>query len=184
MQNLNRMMIFYQVVKLGSFTKAAQVLNVAKSAVSRHVTILENEVGAMLLNRTTRQLRVTKVGQIYYQGCQRIIEETKFMQNEVSVLQNQPVGSLRIAATNSIGNMYIAPLIVKFMRLYPSINIDLMLQDQVINMVEEGIDVSVRVGWLKDSNLVAKKNINVKNGFNSESKIRQTIRPSCHTQRT
>ena len=157
MQNLNRMMIFYQVVKLGSFTKAAQVLNVAKSAVSRHVTILENEVGAMLLNRTTRQLRVTKVGQIYYQGCQRIIEETKFMQNEVSVLQNQPVGSLRIAATNSIGNMYIAPLIVKFMRLYPSINIDLMLQDQVINMVEEGIDVSVRVGWLKDSNLVAKK---------------------------
>ncbi len=157
MQNLNRMMIFYHVVDSGSFTDAAKVLKMAKSAVSRHISLLENEIGAKLLNRTTRQLSLTNVGQIYYLSCQRIIEETQFMQNEISVLQNQPVGSLKIAATNSIGNVYIAPLIVEFMRLYPKINIDLMLQDQVIDMVEEGVDVSVRVGWLKDSNLVAQK---------------------------
>lgn len=141
MQNLNRMMIFYHVVDSGSFTDAAKVLNMAKSAVSRHITLLENEVGVRLLSRTTRQLSLTKVGQIYYQSCQKIVEETQFMQNEISVLQNQPVGSLKIAATNSIGNIYIAPLIVEFMRLYPNINIDLMLQDQVIDMVEEGVDV-------------------------------------------
>ena len=157
MQNLNRMMIFYHVVDSGSFTDAAKVLKMAKSAVSRHITLLESEVGARLLNRTTRQISLTKVGQIYYQSCQRIVEETQFMQNEISVLQNQPVGSLKIAATNSIGNIYIAPLIVEFMRLYPNINVDLRLQDQVIDMVEEGVDVSIRVGWLKDSNLVAKK---------------------------
>jgi len=157
MQNLNRMMVFYHVVDLGSFTEAAKVLNMAKSAVSRHISLLEKEAGTSLLNRTTRRLSLTKVGQIYYQSCLKIFEETRFMQNEISVFQNQPVGSLKIAATNSIGNVHIAPLIVEFMRLYPSINIDLMIQDQVIDMVEEGVDVSIRVGWLKDSSLVAKK---------------------------
>ncbi|MEO1889618.1 MAG: LysR family transcriptional regulator [Cycloclasticus sp.] len=156
-KNLDRMMIFYHVVDLGSFTEAAKELNMAKSAVSRHVTLLEEQVGARLLNRTTRQLNLTEIGKIYFQSCQKIVEETQFMQNEISVLQNQPVGSLKIAATNSLGTQYITPLIVEFMRLYPKLNIDLMLQDQVIDMVEEGIDVSVRVGWLQDSNLIARK---------------------------
>ncbi len=157
MQNLNRMMIFYHVVDLGSFTEAAKVLSMAKSAVSRHISLLEKEAGTSLLNRTTRRLSLTNVGKIYYQSCLKIFEETRFMQNEINVLQNQPVGSLKIAATNSIGNVYLAPLIVEFMRLYPNINIDLMIQDQVIDMADEGVDVSIRVGWLKDSNLVAKK---------------------------
>ena len=73
------------------------------------------------------------------------------------MLQNQPVGSLKIATTNSLGIQYITPLIVEFMRLYPKLNIELMLQDQVIDMVEENIDVCVRVGWLQNSDLVATK---------------------------
>jgi len=157
MENLNRMMIFYHVVDLGSFTEAAKVLKMAKSAVSRHVTLLEKQVGARLLNRTTRQLNLTEVGRIYFQSCKKIVEETQYMQNEISVLQNQPVGSLKIATTNSLGIQYITPLIVKFMRLYPKLNIELMLQDQVIDMVEENIDVCVRVGWLQNSDLVATK---------------------------
>ncbi|MBV1899627.1 MAG: LysR family transcriptional regulator [Cycloclasticus sp.] len=157
MQNLNRMIIFHRVADLGSFTEAAKELKMAKSAVSRHINLLEKQVGARLLNRTTRQLNLTEVGKIYFQSCQRIIDETQFMENEISVLQNQPKGSLKVAATNSIGNTYIAPLIVEFMRLYPHIKIDFMLQDQVVDMLEEAIDVSIRVGWLKDSNLVAKK---------------------------
>ncbi len=157
MQNLNRMIIFHRVADLGSFTEAAKELKMAKSAVSRHIALLEKEVGARLLNRTTRQLSLTEVGRIYFQSCQRIIDETQFMANEISVLQNQPTGSLKVAATNSIGDTYIAPLIVEFMRLYPHIKIDFMLQDQVVDMIEEEIDVSIRVGWLKDSNLIAKK---------------------------
>ncbi len=157
MENLNRMMIFYHVVDLGSFTEAAKVLKMAKSAVSRHVTLLEKQVGARLLNRTTRQLNLTEVGRIYFQSCKKIVEETQYMQNEISVLQNQPVGSLKIATTNSLGIQYITPLIVEFMRLYPKLNIELMLQDQVIDMVEENIDVCVRVGWLQNSDLVATK---------------------------
>ena len=157
MQNLNRMMIFYHVVDLGSFTQAATKLKIAKSAVSRHVTLLEKQLGAKLLNRTTRQLGLTEVGRSYFQSCQRIFEETQIMHNEINMLQNQPVGSLKITATNLLGNKYITPLIVEFTRLYPKLNIELMLQDYVIDMVEEGIDISVRVGWLQDSNLVAKK---------------------------
>lgn len=157
MENLNRMMVFYHVVDLGSFTEAAKVLKMAKSAVSRHVTLLEKQVGARLLNRTTRQLNLTEVGRIYFQSCKKIVEETQYMQNEISVLQNQPVGSLKIATTNSLGIQYITPLIVEFMRLYPKLNIELMLQDQVIDMVEENINVCVRVGWLQNSDLVATK---------------------------
>ena len=157
MQNLKRMMIFYHVVDLGSFTQAAIKLKVAKSAVSRHVTLLEKQLGAKLLNRTTRRLGLTEVGRTYFQSCQRIFEETQVMHNEISMLQNQPVGSLKIAATNLLGNKYITPLIVEFTRLYPKLNIELMLQDQVVDMVEEGIDISVRVGWLQDSDLVAQK---------------------------
>ncbi len=157
MKNLKRMMIFYHVVETGSFTQASIKLQVAKSAVSRHVSLLEQQVGARLLNRTTRHLSLTEVGKIYFQSCRRIFEETQYMQNEISILQNQPVGLLKIAATNMLGNRYIAPLVEEFMRLYPRLNIDLMLQDQVVDMVEEGIDISVHVGWLQDSNLIAQK---------------------------
>ena len=157
MDKLKQMMVFYHVVDQGSFTQASAKLKIAKSAVSRHISLLEKAMGARLLNRTTRQLGLTEVGRIYFKSCQRIFEETQFMQNEISVLQNQPVGLLKIAATNSIGNKYIVPLIAEFIRLYPKLDIELLVQDQVVDMVEEGVDVSIRVGWLQDSNFVAQK---------------------------
>jgi len=157
MEDLRRMVIFYHVVDRRSFSGAAKQLGIARSAVSRHITLLEKSIGVRLLNRTTRQVNLTEAGETYFRSCARIVAEVDAATRRLNQLQEEPEGTLRVAAPISLGNRFITPLVHTFMQRYPSLNIELLLDDRVIDMVKEGIDISIRVGWLHDSNLVARK---------------------------
>lgn len=157
LDDIKRMVIFTHVVEAGSFSGAAKRLGIAKSAISKHVSLLENNIGAHLLNRTTRSLSLTDVGEAYYQSCSRlnnILEETR---NTIETLQDEPRGLLRISTPASFGIDAIAPLLNHFLQQYPDLNAELLLDDNVVDMTEQGIDIAIRVGWLLDSNLRARK---------------------------
>jgi len=157
MEDLRRMVIFFHVVDTRSFSGAARQLGIARSAVSRHITLLEKSIGVRLLNRTTRQVSMTEAGETYFQSCARIVAEAEAATRRLSHLQEEPEGTLKIAAPISLGNKFITPLVHDFMQRYPALNVELLLDDQILDMIKDGIDISIRVGWLHDSNMVARK---------------------------
>jgi len=157
MSDLNRMVIFFQVVEAQSFSGAARQLGIARSAVSRHIALLEKTIGVRLLNRSTRRLSLTEAGETYYQSCARIVAEMETATQRINRLQEEPRGTLKVAAPISLGNRFITPLVRSFMQRYTALNVELLLDDEVVDMVSENIDVSIRVGWLHDSNLIARK---------------------------
>ena len=157
MDDLKRMVIFFHVVDSHSFSGAARQLGIARSAVSRHISLLEKSIGVRLLNRTTRRLSLTEAGEAYYQSCARIVAEAEMATQRVCQLQDEPVGTLKVTAPSSLGDPLVTPLVREFMERYSALNVELLLDDQVVDMVREGIDVSIRVGWLDDSNFVARK---------------------------
>ena len=162
MDDLKRMVIFAHVVDAGSFTGAAQQLAIAKSAVSKHISVLEKNVGTQLINRTTRGLSLTEEGAQYYQLCQRLLACAEEARHLASAMREAPYGTLKVATPASFGAQFIAPLLHDFLQQYPALNAQLLLDDQVQDMVKEGIDVSLRVGWLPDSSFRARKLGNAK----------------------
>jgi len=157
MDDLKRMGVFYHVVDAGGFTAAAKRIGMAKSAVSRHVAILEQEMGVRLLNRSTRQMSLTEAGELYFTACEKVVNEAAEATRNVSGLSEQLTGALRISCPTALGNDYVVPLVKAFADLHPGIKIELIVDDQIVNMVEEGFDISIRVGWLEDSGLIARK---------------------------
>ncbi len=157
MDDLKRMVIFSHVVDAGSFSGAARRLGIAKSAISKHVSLLEQSIGVRLLNRNTRSLSLTDVGENYYQSCIKLIEVVEEAQGHISTVQEEPRGTLKVSSPSSYGIDHIAPLLNDFLKQYSSLNVELLLDDTVIDMTEEGIDVAIRIGWLPDSTLRAKK---------------------------
>ena len=157
MDELKRIGVFTRVVETKSFSEAARQLGVAKSAVSKQIAQLEKEVGVRLLNRTTRSLSLTEAGEIFYRHSAEIVNRTKIALSELREYQNQPTGTLRISCPVSFGTQHLVPVIREVRALYPLLKIDLLLEDRVINMVEDAVDLAIRIGWLQESNLVAKK---------------------------
>jgi len=157
MDDLKRMVIFAHVVEAGSFSGAARRLGVAKSAVSKHVSLLEQSIGVRLLNRNTRSLSMTDAGEGYYQRCAKMVEVVEDARQCISSSQDEPRGTLRISCPASFGIDYIAPLLNEYLQNFTSLSAELLLDDNVIDMTEQGIDVAIRVGWLADSGLRAKK---------------------------
>ncbi|CCK74924.1 MAG: LysR family transcriptional regulator [Oleispira antarctica] len=157
MDELKRMGVFTRVVETKSFSEAARQLGIAKSAVSKQIAQLEKEVGVRLLNRTTRSLSLTEAGEILYRHSAEIVNRTKVALSELREYQNQPTGTLRIASPVSYGTQHLVPVIKEIRAIYPLLKIDLLLEDRIINMVDEGVDLAIRIGWLQESNLVAKK---------------------------
>ena len=149
--------MFVQVVDSGSFTAAAERLELSKSVVSKYVTRLEDRLGARLLNRTTRRLSLTEVGRVFYERSRRGLQEIDEAENEVSRLQGTPRGTLRINTPMSFGIMHIAPAISEFRRHYPELSVDMNLDDRLVDIVEEGFDLAVRISDLPDSSLVARR---------------------------
>ncbi len=156
MSDIKRMRVFAQVVEAGSFSGAAKRLGIARSAVSRHVASLEQAHGVRLLHRTTRRLSLTEAGRIYYEGCLRILAESDTVTRRLQQLQEQPSGTLRVAGPTGFGPQ-LATLVQVFRTQHPGVTVELRLDDRVVDMVEEGIDVSVRIGWLEDSRLIARR---------------------------
>ncbi|SFC57625.1 LysR family transcriptional regulator [Pseudoalteromonas denitrificans] len=157
MEELKRIGIFTKVVQAKSFSEAARQLGVAKSAVSKQIRLLEDQIDVRLFNRSTRKLSLTEAGEIYYRHCEHIVNRAEFALDELHNYQNQPTGTLRISAPIPFGRTILIPVIKQLRELYPKLNVDLQLDDKIVNVVEQGIDLTLRVGALQDSNLIAKK---------------------------
>lgn len=157
MDDLNDVAVFVAVVDAGSFTRAAERLKVSRPAVSKQVSRLEESLGVRLLNRTTRRLSLTEAGRIFHAQTSRGLEDIAEARAEVSRLQEQPRGVLRINVPMSFGILHIAPLLPAFMQLYPELTVEMDLNDRKLDVIEEGFDASVRISDLPDSTLVARR---------------------------
>lgn len=157
MPNLLAMVTFAQVVESGSFTAAAQELGMSTPVVSKRIGALEAELGTRLLHRTTRKLSVTEAGTAFYQHCARIVEEAKMAETVVTNLNESPRGILRITAPISFGSNQIAPAIAEFLDRYPEISVEMILNDRVVDLAEEGFDLAIRQTNTPQPNLVAKR---------------------------
>ncbi|MEN0037628.1 MAG: LysR family transcriptional regulator [Cellvibrio sp.] len=149
--NLNRLVVFAAVVETGSITAAAKRLGLAKTMVSAHMQKLEAEIGSNLLVRTTRRLHLTEAGSGFYEACQKILRDTELAITQANSNTRQLRGKLRIAASIDYGASVIAPLAVQLNKEHPELHIDIIANDHRIDMVAEGIDVSIRIGRLADS---------------------------------
>jgi DNA-binding transcriptional LysR family regulator len=156
-EDLNDVAVFVAVVDAGSFTRAAERLKVSRPAVSKQVSRLEESLGVRLLQRTTRRLSLTEAGRIFHAGASRGLEDLAEARAEVSRLQEQPRGVLRINVPMSFGILHIAPLLPEFMREYPELSVEMDLNDRKLDVIEEGFDASVRISDLPDSTLVARR---------------------------
>lgn len=154
--DLNEMAIFAHVVEAGSFTGAAKHLGLPKSTISRKITQLEERLGVRLIQRTTRSLNLTDTGTAYYNQCSRILTEIEEANLAVTQMQSTPTGTLRVSAPVLFGSTVLAPLIAEFLNQHPQINIDLLLSDQQLDLIQDGIDMSFRVGQLEDSSLIGR----------------------------
>lgn len=157
MNNLSDIAVFVQVVDSGSFTAAAERLNLSKSVISKYVTRLEDKLGARLLNRTTRRLSLTEPGRILYDRSQRGLEAIADAEMEVSSLQQVPRGRLRVNAPMSFGILHVAAALKDFQAEHPEVVIDMVLEDRQIDLVEEGYDLAIRIAELPDSTMVARR---------------------------
>lgn len=157
MENFSAIPIFVAVVENGGFSPAARLLGISKSAVSKRITLLEEQLGVKLLHRTTRKLSLTEAGEHYYAHASVSYNAARNAEDAVAQLQGEPQGQLRINAPMSFGRLHVAPLIPEFLKRYPKININLMMDDKVVDIVAEGYDIAIRGGDLPDSSLIARK---------------------------
>lgn len=148
---------FVAVVDSGSFSAAAERLDTAKSAVSRRVSALEARLGVKLLNRTTRRLNLTDNGRDFYRRAERILADLHEAEQAVSDADCRLRGRIRLTAPLSFGLRHLSPAINRFAEQHPEIQFDLDLNDRQVNIVEEGLDMAVRIGKLDDSSLVARR---------------------------
>lgn len=148
--------VFVAVVESGSFSRAAERLDQANSAVSRAVKKLESKLGVSLLNRTTRQLSLTEEGERYFRRMQGVLQEMAAAENELMETRLTPKGLLRIDAATPVVLHYLMPLIKPFRERYPEITLSLVSSETFINLIERKVDVAIRAGTLSDSSLRAK----------------------------
>jgi LysR family transcriptional regulator, regulator for bpeEF and oprC len=154
MDKLKSLMIFMRSAQSGSFSEAARQLGMAPSAVSRAVLRLEDDLGARLLQRTTRSLTLTETGSRFYQCCQQILDDLEAAELEVKQSQAMPMGTLRLDLSFTFGKLHIAPALLQFAANYPDLKLNVSFNDRLIDLVEEGIDATVRIGLSTDSRLI------------------------------
>jgi DNA-binding transcriptional LysR family regulator len=156
-ENLTDIAVFVRVVQRGSFTLAASDLELSRAVVSKYVSRLEDRLGARLLHRTTRRLSLTEAGAALFEASRGAIERIEEAQATVARFQSEPRGRLRVSAPMSFGILHMGPALAEFSRKHPAVSLELTFDDRFVNLVEEGIDVAIRIGTLTDSSLVARK---------------------------
>jgi DNA-binding transcriptional LysR family regulator len=157
LQSLAQISVFVQVVQRGSFTAAAKTLELSKAAVSKHVSRLEKQLGARLLNRTTRRLTLTEAGEALYRRADAALAELEAAQGEVVELTGEPRGRLRVTAPVHLGETVLAPVFGEFCHRYPQIMLDLDLDNRIIDLVKGRFDLGLRVTAPPSSSLVARR---------------------------
>lgn len=148
---------FVRVAELGSFSGAAEAMNTSKSFISRHIAQLEARLDAQLLVRTTRKVSLTEVGQGFYLRCRNLVAGLEEAEQAVIELQERPRGLLRITVSGAFGEDCIAPLAVSFMQQHPELAIEMDFNNRLVDLIDEGYDLAIRSGTLKDSSLIARR---------------------------
>lgn len=157
MNEFTQIKTFVTLVESHSISKAAENMDVAISAVSRRLKELESSLGVQLIQRTTRKMHLTEAGEKFYLRCIRVLDDLEEAKQEVSNTAKELSGTLKIATPLSFGVAHLSPAIAAFMHLHPLLKIDLDMSDRRIDLVEEGLDMAIRIGTLEDSSLMAKK---------------------------
>ena len=157
MDHLNEMMVFAKVVELKSFSEAARVLHTSKSLVSKQITTLESALGIRLLNRTTRRMSLTDIGSAYYEHCVRIASEIDAARQTASQFQVEPRGTLKVTAPIMFASSYLPAFIADFVKRYPQVELELDTSDRVVDLVDEGFDVAIRISRTLAPGTVARK---------------------------
>ena len=156
-EQLKSMVVFAQVIEQGTLSGAAKKIGLSRAVVSYHIKKLEAHLGIKLLNRSTRAISLTEAGTQYYQYCRVIAEQASNANLKIENLKHEPVGLIKITCPVNIGLQKIVPALNEFRALYPKIELDVMLTDDVINIMKEGIDLAIRGAPLPDSGLQASK---------------------------
>ena len=151
------MMFFIAVIDAGSFTLAASRLNIPKANLSRKISRLEEQLGVVLLERTTRAQKITEAGSYYLLHCRRISQEIELAEASISQSLKEIKGQLRIGVSVGMGHEIIKPVLGQFMRQNPAINLQLSLLNNRVDLIDEGYDLVIRIGELADSRLIAKR---------------------------
>ena len=157
MDQVGTLSVFVRVVELGSFSAAARASELTPSAVSKQISALEDRLGVRLINRTTRRLNLTEEGRALYDRASRILAELQEAEQAVSDLRATPKGNLRLNLPSAFAAHHVAPLVPEYLARYPEMRIDMVLNDRFVDMVEEGFDLTIRIGDLADSSLIARR---------------------------
>jgi len=155
--DLNDIVVFTKVVETKSFTGAADVLGLPKSTVSRKLAQLEERLGVRLVQRTTRKLALTEIGEAYYERCARIVADVMSAEQLVTDMQATPRGRLRVTSSVDFATRWLGAIIADFLGKHPDINIELEATDRVVDMIEDGFDVALRFGEMPESTLIARR---------------------------
>ena len=151
------MRIFAQVMEAGSFTAAADRLGMSKQSVSRRLMQLEERLGVRLLNRSTRRLDATPLGQHYYQSALRLLGEVQQVEHDISGQAQALRGTLRLSAPLSFAMSHLGCLLTEFLQLHPQLDVEVDLSDRAVDLIGEGYDLALRIGGLEDSSLIARR---------------------------
>ncbi|TAK48606.1 MAG: LysR family transcriptional regulator [Xanthobacteraceae bacterium] len=154
---LTGMEVFSKIAAVGSLSAAARALGLSQTMVTKHVAALETHLGVRLLHRTTRRLTLTEAGRRYLESCDRILADIADAESAAAADRIEPRGTLRINAPVSLGTREIAPAIAEFCRLHPAITVELGVNDRVVDLIEEGWDVAIRIGRMASSTLIARR---------------------------
>ncbi len=157
MDKLTSMNVFARVAQMGSFAAGARSLDISRAMATKHIMHLEADLGTRLFNRTTRSLHLTEVGASYLERCLGVLHDIEEMESAITQLQTEPKGTLKISAPPVIGARHISQAIAEFLKIYPDLNIDMVLQGTAGDLIEEGIDVAIYLGALDDTSMVARK---------------------------
>ena len=155
MDKLSGMLAFVKTAELGSFVAAGRALEISASAVGKGVARLEQEVGVRLLQRSTRRVQLTAEGRLFHERCRRVLDDLDDAQAMLSLSRETPRGKLRVSAP-IVGYHFLIPLVPEFLARYPEVELDITFSDRAIDLIDEGIDVAIRSGDLRDSRLVSR----------------------------
>jgi DNA-binding transcriptional LysR family regulator len=155
-ERIQALRLFVRVVELGSFSRAAAEAGIGQPAVTKQVAALERQLGARLLHRSTHGISATEIGRLYADKCRLILHHVEEAESVAALLQAQPSGLLRITSSVAFGRRVLAPLVMRFMHDNPGLQLELSFEDRYVNLVEQGLDLAVRMGRLADSTLGAR----------------------------
>lgn len=165
MQDLNDMLFFAEVVDRGGFAAAGRALHVPKSKLSRRVADLEARLGVRLLQRTTRRLSLTEAGEVYHRHCVAMREQAEAADEAVALVHDEPRGTVRVTCPVTLAQTTIGPLVPRFLAAHPQVRIDMQVSNRVVDLVQDGVDVALRVrATLDDSGTLVVKNLGATHG--------------------